>query len=303
MTSLASVQSRLSAETAGWLYGFIGVVAFSLTLPATRVAVTDLNPWFVAFGRVIIAAILSAWLLRYARQPLPSRAQWRSLVIVGLGVVIGFPLLSAIALRQVHASHSAIVTGLLPLATALVSTLRAGERPSRAFWFASALGSGAVILFAWFTGDGHWQWADVLLVGAVIAAGFGYAEGGRLARTLGSWQVICWALVLTAPFLFLPMLWIAWTDGLRASPAAWLSLGYVSVVSQFLGFFAWYRGLALGGVAKVSQVQLLQPFLTLIVSAWLLREAITPLAMATALVVLLSIAWSRRATVTQATAR
>lgn len=286
-----------SSAHAGMWYGFLGVVSFSLTLPATRTAVTSFDPVAVTMGRALVAAVLAAAMLWLTRQRLPSRSQWASLVVVAAGVVLGFPLLSAWAMRQVPASHGAIVLGLLPLVTAGVATKRAGERPSGWFWLASLAGSLAVVGFAVSTGAGRPQVADVALFGAVLAAAVGYAEGGRLARDLGGWQVISWALVLAAPFLAVPMAVLVWERGFAGPPAAWAAFGYIAVVSQFLGFIAWYRGLALGGVARVSQLQLLQPFLTLIASGLIWGERITPVAIGTAAVVAATVALGRKAPV------
>jgi drug/metabolite transporter (DMT)-like permease len=282
-------------ELRGLLFGFAGVLGFSLTLPATRLAVADLDPTFVGLGRALVAALLAGIVLWLTRQSWPARTHLRGLLSVAAGVVIGFPLLSAWALRQVPASHGAIMLGLLPLATAVAGVLRAGERPSWSFWAASVAGSACVVGFALATGDGQIHSADGALLGAVAAAAFGYAEGGRLARTLGGWQVICWALLLAAPILLIPVVWSALVHGLQASPGAWLGFAYVSIISMFLGFFAWYHGLALGGIARVGQVQLLQPFLTLGASAVLLHETVTPAMLLVALIVALIVAIGRKA--------
>jgi len=288
---------RSHAEAAGFWYGLLGIASFSLTLPATRVAVAYLDPTVVGLGRALVAALLAALLLAATRQRWPTRVEVRGLAIVIAGVIFGFPFLSAWALRQVPSAHGAIVIGVLPLATACVATIRGGERPSWLFWLAGLIGSAAVIGFALSSGAGGPHAADLALLGAVIAGAFGYAEGARLARTLGSWQVISWALVLAAPLLSIPVGLAIWQHGVAAPPAAWLGFIYVAVVSQLLGFFAWYRGLALGGVARVSQLQLLQPFLTLIAAALLLHEQITPGTIAVGLVVVAAVAIGRRAPV------
>ena len=290
---------RLNSETTGLIYGFIGVFCFSLTLPATRAAVADLDPTIVGLGRALVASVLAACYLFFRRQPLPSRVQFKSLFLVAAGVVVGFPLLSAWAIHRVPAAHGAIVLGLLPLATAVAGALRAGERPSGAFWLASSVGSAAVIAFALFTGGGRLHPADIALVGAVIAAALGYAEGGKLARDLGGAPVICWALLVAAPFLVVPVGFALYQHGFSASPTAWLGFAYVSVVSMFFGFFAWYRGLALGGIARVGQIQLLQPFLTLLGSAVLLGEKITPVTVGFAVVVVFCVAAGRKTAVSR----
>jgi drug/metabolite transporter (DMT)-like permease len=290
---IRSVELKNSSDV-GLIYGFLGVLGFSLTLPATRVAVLDLDPIWVGLGRGFVAAILAAIALHLTRQKFPTPYQWRSLVIVSLGVVLGFPLLSAWAMQRLPAAHGAVILGLLPLVTAIAGVIRAGDRPSRQFWIASSIGSLTVVGFGIISSAGHLHPADLALVIAVIVAAFGYAEGGKLAKTLGGWQVISWALVLAAPLEILPMIISTSHHGLTASPAAWLGFAYVSVVSQFVAFFAWYHGLAKGGVARVGQIQLLQPFLTLVASALLLGETITPVTIGAACLVVASVAVGRR---------
>jgi drug/metabolite transporter (DMT)-like permease len=286
-------------ETQGLAFGFLGVLTFSLTLPATRLAVAELDATVVGLGRAVMAAILAALLLKATGQPRPSRQHLPSLVIIAAGVIVGFPLLSAWAMRSLPAAHGAIVLGILPLATAMAGALRTGDRPSLAFWLCSSLGSAVVVLFAIFTGGGSLQMADLALLGAVAAAAIGYAEGGRLSRELGGWQVICWALVLSAPFLAVPVALTIVHQGLHASLKSWLGFGYISVFSMFLGFFAWYHGLAIGGVARVSQIQLLQPFLTLFASALLLHEQITRLTIGTAFIVVAMVAVGKKAPISR----
>ncbi|PIG95409.1 DMT family transporter [Gloeocapsopsis sp. IPPAS B-1203] len=274
-------------------YGFLGVLGFSLTLPATRVAVVELDPIIVGLGRAIIAAFLAAIVLWANHQRIPARKHWRGLIIVAAGVVLGFPLLSAWAMQQLPAAHGAVVLALMPLATAFAGSIIVGERPSRRFWLASITGSITVIIFAILSGAGQMQWADVVLLGAGMAAAISYAEGGRLARILGGWQVICWALVIAAPVLSVPFAKAVLQHGLVASPTAWLGFGYLSIISQFLAFFPWYQGLAIGGVARVGQMQLLQPFLTILASAILLGEAIAPFTLIAAMIVVTSVAIGR----------
>jgi len=291
---------QFEPETIGLIYGFIGVVGFSLTLPATRAAVQDLDPLFVGLGRGLVAAILAAFTLWFTHQPIPSKQQLRSLLVVGLGVVLGFPVLSAWAMQQVPAAHGAVVLGLLPLATAIAGVVRAGDRPDVTFWIASIVGSTTVVVFGIISGAGHLQPADLALFASVIAAAFGYAEGGRLAKVLGGWQVISWALVIIAPFEVLPTIFVVVKEGLIASPTAWLGFAYVSIVSQFIAFFAWYHGMAIGGVARVGQIQLLQPFLTLLASAILLGETLEPIALVTACLVVASVAVGKKASIKRA---
>jgi drug/metabolite transporter (DMT)-like permease len=256
-------------------YGFLGVLIFSLTLPATRIAVSGFDPVFVGLGRAIVAAGLSLILLVITRQTIPPLRFLPNFAIVAGGVVIGFPLLSAIAMKDAAASHGAVITGLLPLSTALCGVWRAGERPSREFWLFASLGSALVVLFALVTGGGSIKWADLALLGAVGSAALGYAEGAVLSRTFGSWQVICWSLILSVPVL-LPIVLQQLPANLSAVPTnAILAFLYVSIFSMFLGFFAWYRGLALGGIARIGQIQLIQPFLTILASVVLLGEHLT----------------------------
>jgi drug/metabolite transporter (DMT)-like permease len=263
---------KSQTELTSFGYGFLGVLIFSLTLPATRIAVTGFDPIFVGLGRAIVAAGLSLILLVITRQTIPPVRVLPNFAIVTAGVVIGFPLLSAIAMQDAPASHGAVITGLLPLSTALCGAWRAGERPSRGFWVFASLGSALVVMFALVTGGGSIRLADLALLGAVSAAALGYAEGAVLSRKFGSWQVICWSLILSAPVLLPIVLQHLPANFAAVSANAVLAFLYVSVFSMFLGFFAWYRGLALGGIARIGQLQLLQPFMTIFASVILLGE-------------------------------
>ena len=276
------------------MWGFLGVLAFSFSLPFTRVAVEELDATFVGLGRALVAAALAAIFLTATKAKLPARKDIPRFAIVGLGVVIGFPLFSSLALKSLESAHASIVVGLLPAATAVFAVLRAGERPTKAFWFAAAAGLLAVIAFAATQGVNGIAVADLLVLVAVILGALGYAEGGALSRTYGGPQTICWALLVTAPFLVVPVAIAAQQQPLDASPEAWLSFAYVSAVSMFLGFFAWYRGLALGGVAKIGQTQLAQPVLTLLWSALILSEQITASMIVAALAVLTCVLATQR---------
>ena len=262
-----------------------GVVAFSLSLPATKLAVATLDPWFVAFGRAVVAAALGALVLGVGRAPWPTAAQWRGLALVALGVVVGFPLLTSLALERVDAAHGGVVVGVLPAATAAFAVLRAGERPPRAFWLSALAGLAAVLAFTLSRGVGGLERADAELLAAVLVCAVGYAEGGRLARELGGARTICWALLLALP-VSLPVA-AAHAGGLAdATASAWAGFAYVALVSMFLGFFAWYAGLARGGIARMSQLQLAQPVLTLVWSALLLGETVSaPTALCAAIVI------------------
>jgi drug/metabolite transporter (DMT)-like permease len=293
----AAVEPRrpvTTRETQGMWLGMVGVAIFSLTLPFTRIAVAELNPVLVALGRAVVAAVAAALLLWHGRVPGPSAAQIRPLLITALGVVVGFPVFSSLAMRSVPASHGAVVLGILPLATALFGALRFGERPSAGFWIAALFGSGIVVAFAVLQGGGGLHAADLALFVAVVAAAMGYAEGGRLAQTMGGQQVICWALLLSMPLLLPVTLWLGWHYGVSASPMAWLGFCYVSLFSMFIGFFFWYKGLALGGIARVGQVQLLQPFLTLIGAALIGGETLDLRNLLFALAVVAVVAVGRR---------
>jgi drug/metabolite transporter (DMT)-like permease len=281
-------------ETKGMLLGTIGVAIFSLTLPFTRLAVAELHPVFIALGRAVVAAVCAGGLLWWTRAPLPTLRQWRALAITSLGCVVGFPVFSSIAMRTVPASHGAIVIGILPLATALFGALRFGERPSRGFWLAALIGSGIVVGFALQQGGGTLQLADLALFAAVISAAMGYAEGGRLSQDMGGQQVISWALVLSMPILLPVSAWYGWRYGVAASAQTWMAFGYVSLFSMFIGFFFWYKGLALGGIARVGQVQLLQPFLTIIGAMVILGESLQASTLVFALAIIAVVAVGRR---------
>lgn len=291
-----------SAEARGMLLGLVGVAIFSLTLPFTRMAVRELDPLFLTLGRALGAAVLAGLWLRVRRAALPGRAALAPLAIVALGCVLGFPLLTSIAMRTLPAAHGAVLVGVLPLATALYAALRGFERPSAGFWGMALLGSGLVLAFALGQGGGSLHEADLLMFGAVAAGAAGYAEGGRLARRLGGQEVICWALVLAA--VPAAVLLLALEGGQIArlgtvGAAGWIGFGYVTVFSMFIGFFFWYRGLALGGVARVGQVQLVQPFLSLAGAAVLLGEPLTGANAGFALAVIATVALGRRMQVRQ----
>lgn len=260
----------------GIWWGFLGVTAFSFTVPFTKVAVAGLSPLFIGSGRAVVAAVLAAVALAVTRQRLPSARSLARLALVAAGVVVGFPLLTSYALTAVPAGHAAVVIALLPAATASAVVLRTRERPPAVFWAVLALGSSAAVTFAFLqSGFGYPHWADLLLLGAVAAAAVGYAEGGLLAREIGAWQTIAWALVLASPLMISLAAVSMAGQPPQATSAQWAAFAYLGVVSMFLGFFAWYRGLAIGPMAQVSQIQLLQPVLSICWAALLLGEALT----------------------------
>jgi drug/metabolite transporter (DMT)-like permease len=277
----------------GLALGFLGVLGFSFSLPATKVAVADLDPWFVAFGRAAVAAVLAAIVLAATKARRPTAAQWRALAVVSGGVIVGFPLFTSLGLQHAEAAHGAVVVAVLPAATAVAAVLRAGEHPSRAFWAAALTGLAVVAAFALSGASGGLGAADGWFAAAVVACAFGYAEGGVLARELGGAQTISWALVATAPVSF-AIAALTWTDPGQVGADAWLCFAYVSVVSMFLGFFAWYAGLARGGVAHVSQVQLVQPLLTLLWSGLVLGEHVGAWTLLAAVAVLACVAVAQR---------
>ena len=263
----ATLRPPLADATRGLLLGAVGVLIFAATLPMTRLAVGDaaapqLPPSFVTAGRAGVAGLLSVGWLLMLRAPFPARRHWRALFISALGTVVGFPLFLALALRRVDAMHAAVVTGVPPLATAAVAALALRQRASAGFWGCAVAGCALVIGYAAWQGSGALSAADGLLLLAVLCGAIGYVGGAQVSASLPAQQVICWVLVLSLPFT-LPAMW--WLQPQQpASTAAWVGFAYVSLFSMWLGFFAWYRGLALGGVMRVSQVQLVQPFLALL---------------------------------------
>lgn len=270
-------QPKIINRYAGVLWGLLGILAFSFTLPFTRLAVTSINPLLMTTGRATLAAVFAIIVFLFVKPAKPSRSQTLRLIIVAAGVVIGFPLFTSIALQFVPSAHGTVVIALLPAVTALFVVMRTGERPSPLFWIASLAGALAVFAFL-VLGNGFsgLSWPDIFLVFAVISAAIGYTEGGLLSRELGSWQTICWALIISLPILGPITLVDLAVFPISGDPIAWLCFLYTAVFSMFLGFFAWYRGLAIGPMTTVSQVQLSQPVFTLVWSALILGEVLTP---------------------------
>lgn len=288
---------------AGFWLGVLGVACFAITLPATRLATgtaehPQLSPWFVTFGRAALAGLLSAAFLLVARSPWPTAAQWRALSLSMAGNAIGFPLLLAWALRSVTATHAAVIIALLPLVTAAVAAFALGQRARPAFWACAVAGSALVVVFAWLrageSGGFGFAAADALLAGAVLAAAVGYIYGAKVTPALGAERVICWvclgALPLTLPVAL--WLWPANAGDIRAS--SWAGFVYVGTVSMWAGFFAWYRGLDWGGALRVSQTQLLQPFLAMLFAWPLLGERLDAVSVGFALAVVAIVFASRR---------
>lgn len=299
-------QADATARTwLGLVCGFVGCVIFAGSLPATRLAVAAFDPLLVTAARAVIAGLIGIALLLAGKQAWPDAPAWRQLIIVAAGVVIGFPLFSAYAMHLVPASHGIVFVGLLPMMTAVFAVLRGGERPKPAFWLFAGLGAATVILYALVQAkiEGHaigLQPADIDMLIAVIVCGLGYAEGAVLARRLGSWQVICWALVVTLPIMMIILFWrwkvsnldltIVWAAG----PGPLLGFAYVCLFSMLIGFFFWYHGLKLGGTARVGQLQLIQSFIGLGLAALILGESVPPAALIAAVLVVGCIFGARR---------
>ncbi|ENR23503.1 DMT family transporter [Brucella suis] len=281
-------------KTAGWINGFLGVLIFSGSLPATRLAVIDIDPTFLTMARASIAGLLGMVFLLLFREPFPRKSDAVSLVVVALGVVVGFPLLTGLALQHMTSAHAIVFTGLLPLSTAIFAVLRGGERPRPLFWLFSVVGSLVVASYAYGQGSQSTLMGDGLMLAAIIVCGLGYAEGARLSRRLGGWQVICWALVFALPVMLplsvftRPETW----NGIGAM--AWGGLAYVSLFSMLIGFVFWYRGLAQGGTATVGQLQLLQPFFGLMLAAGVAGEPVSMGMVATAAVVVVCVAGAKK---------
>ena len=287
--------TRNESVAAGGLLAAAGVACFSFSFPATVWALQGFGPWAVTGLRGVLAAVLAGACLAIRRVPLPRRADWPGLLVAAAGCVVGFPLLSTLALRTASTAHSAVVVGLLPLATAAFGALRGGTRPGRAFWLAALAGAAVVAAFTFQQDSGRLGLADLYLLGALVTCAAGYAEGGRLARHLPGWQVIAWAVVAA-----LPVTALTCAVALPAEPVRWTvhgitGLAYLAAVSQFGGFFVWYRGLAVLGVPRASQLQLAQPLLTLIWSVLILGERLPPAAPVAAVAVIACIAVTQRA--------
>ena len=279
-------------ESKGLWLGALGVTIFALTLPMTRLAVgtpeaPQMSGVFIALGRAAVAAVLSAIFLAVTRAPAPRREDWLPLAITSAGVVFGFPLLTSVAMRHVEAVHASVIVGVLPLATAAVGAWLHRQRPSAGFWWCAALGSALVVAFAMLrSGRGGLgiQPADALLLAAMACAAVGYGWGARLSQRMRAEHVICWALVIALPLTAPAAFFTRPQASLQA--AAWWGFAYVAVFSMWLGFFAWYRGLALGGTVRVSQIQLIQPFLGMLFAIPLLGESLDALTLGFALAVI-----------------
>ena len=285
---------NLSIETKGMLIGFVGISIFSLTLPFTQMAVNEMSPFFVAFARASIAGICALILLIFTKSKFPNKIQIRRLLIIVIGVIYGFPIFTSIAMKTLPSSHSGIVLGILPLAMSLFAAIKYKEKPSSSFWMISIFGTFIVISYTFIDNNGSLMIEDLWLLFAILFAAIGYSEGGTLAKEMGSIGVISWALVISLPInLFASYLFyeINYTS---ISFQAIISLTYVGLFSMFIGFFFWYKGIAIGGISRVGQVQLIQPFLTIVGAYFLTNEKITTLNILFAFMVLIVIIIGRK---------
>jgi drug/metabolite transporter (DMT)-like permease len=278
----------------GLLLGFFGVAIFSVTLPVTKLALAGgMQAPFVSFGRAVLAGAVAIVVLWVARAPWPRASLRKDIALASLGIVIGWPAMSTLALLYIPPSHAAVVSGLLPFSTALIGATITHTWPKRGFWVCAIVGACVVTSYAAYRGGGGWQLADGLLLMSVFLGGLGYAYGARASQHLPGWQVISWALVFALPLTIPVSGWFAPVLS-AVTPKAWAAFTYLALMSQYIGFFFWYRGLALGGIAKVSQVQLLQIFMTFAVSAALVGESIDVVTWSVAVLIVFIIALSKR---------
>ncbi|KXY31012.1 DMT family transporter [Bacillus sp. FSL K6-0067] len=259
----------------GMILGFIGIICFSFTLPATSIAVPYFGATIVGLGRTVIAAIIVAIIFIIKKEKIPNKNQMKGIFIVAIGATLAFPLLTTFAMKSLPVSHGAIELALLPLATAGFAVWRGGEKLTKRYWISSVIAAISVVVYAMYLGLGQLQKGDIALLAAVLLLGLSYAEGGKLSKELGSWQVIAWAILFGAPFFIIPVGLSVSTDMLQAPIEAWISLLYLAIVSQFFAYVAWYAGMSLGGIARVGQIQYLQPFLMIGFSVLFLDESIT----------------------------
>ncbi len=287
----------MNPKSSGLVLGAIGVLIFSLTMPMTKIAMAGdlLSPWFVWAGRAVLAAVAGIAYLAATRAPLPPRKAWLPLLGATTGIVFGWPLLNTLALQTVPSSHAAVVNGILPLSTAVIGAWLNRESLSRQFWWCAVAGTALVCGYAWVRAHGELHSADALMLVGVLLGGLGYASGAIATRYLTGPQAISWALILGLPGTLALAVWSAPAHPEAASTAAWLAFAYLGLMSQWIGFFFWYRGLALGGIARVSQVQLMQLFFTLAFAALLLRESIEPAMFIVAFLTVVLIAIGRNA--------
>ena len=257
------------------LIGFVGILIFSLTLPVTKLAILSFNPYFIAFGRATLAGAVALAYLVVKHEPMLAKADIGKFVVIALGVVFGFPILTTVAMTHGSSSHGAVILGMMPLATTVIGVIRFGERPSLGFWVVSVLGAALVVVYALLKSSGSFTLVDILLVLGGICACIGYVEGGELSRKMNPRAVISWALVISLPFNIVFSYLTFDSAYFDAGISAWTIFIYLSLFPMFLGFFFWYEGLAIGGIARVSQVQLTQQFCTLVAASILLGDSLT----------------------------
>jgi len=284
----------MEKKTKGWINGFIGMLIFSGSLPATRLAVESFDPVFLTVARACIAGALGLVLLLAFRERRPARQEIFPLLIVAAGVVIGFPLLTAFALLYITSAESLAFIGLLPIATAIFGMVRGGEHPPRAFWLFAITGSAIVVIYALTRESSVSIAGNLLMLAAIVVCGLGYAEGAKLSRRLGGWQVISWALVLSLPLMLMLLILYLPTVPNNVKASAWSGFAYVSLFSMLIGFVFWYRGLVQGGIAAIGQLQLLQPFFGLFIAAVLLHEAVERTMVMVAIAAVLCVAGAKR---------
>ncbi|WP_353427460.1 DMT family transporter [Polynucleobacter sp. MWH-UH19D] len=284
----------MNQESKGMLIGFIGILIFSLTLPVSKIAVLSFDPYFIAFGRAFLAGIVALAYLIYKQVPWPQKSDWVKFVIIALGVVFGFPIFTTVAMKEGSSSHGAVILGMMPLATTVIGVIRFKERPSIGFWLVSLLGAALVVVYALLKSSGGITYIDGLLVAGGICACIGYVEGGELSRRMNPRAVISWALVVSLPINVIASFYLFSSTYWGADALAWTSFIYLSLFPMFLGFFFWYEGLAVGGIARVSQVQLIQPFCTLVAASVLLGDHLTMINMVFAFLVVSTVILSKR---------
>ena len=290
----------MNKESKGMLIGLIGILIFSLTLPVSKIAVLSFDPYFIAYGRATLAGLVALAYLAYKKEPIPRKVDFIKFIVIALGVVFGFPIFTTVAMAHGSSSHSAVILGMMPLATTVIGVLRFKERPSLGFWLVSLLGAGLVVMYALLKNAGNFTYIDGLLVLGGISACIGYVEGGELSRKMNPRAVISWALVISLPVNIL-MTWLTCSpDYMGAGATAWTSFIYLSLFPMFLGFFFWYEGLAIGGIARVSQVQLIQPFCTLVAASILLDDSLTVMNLIFAVLVVSTVILGKRMLVKRA---
>ena len=278
----------------GMMLGLMGVIVFSLTLPVTRLIVPYFDPIFIGLARSVIAAMAATLILLAFKQSFPSKKQIIQLLLTAIGVIVGFPILTAYGMQTVPASHGSVVIGLLPLLTAVIAVFISNERPSIGFWVAASIGAILVVIYSLLQGGMELHIGDVYLVGASFLGAWGYAMGGKVAQDMGGWQVICWVNIVGLPVSLVGTLWLMPESFSTIPTVAWIGLLYLALISQLFGFFFWYKGLVLGGIARVSQTQLLQPFFSIIASIYILGEQVSLRTYIFAIAVVVAIAITRK---------